>query len=87
MTVFAISGSGGFLGWHTKSAIVSLKNTFREIKLGNTFDELETIELISGSDVYLHIAGVNRGTPDEVIEGNIQLARQAAAALSKCASP
>lgn len=83
---YALTGANGFLGWHVKLALYSLGCKFVEIPLGDAFDEHQAIEALNSSQHVIHMAGVNRGTDDEVREGNIQFASQLAGALKKCNS-
>lgn len=74
-----LTGSSGFLGWHTRVRLRSL--TEHDVVLVTRDNWCELAELASGCDAIIHLAGVNRGAPDEVHDGNVQLAEDIAAAL------
>lgn len=79
----AITGAYGFLGWHTACHLRALHGT-EPVRLGrNAFVDGATLaNELSGVDVVLHVAGVNRAqTDDEVEAGNVELAETLAAAL------
>lgn len=74
-----LTGAAGFLGWHTRVRLRSL--TEHEIVLATRDNWSHLAELVAGCDAIIHIAGVNRGTPHEVNEGNLQLAEDIAGLL------
>lgn len=79
----AITGAYGFLGWHTACRLRALHGT-EPVRLGRDafIDGATLAGELSGVDVVLHIAGVNRAeTDDEVETGNVELAKTLAAAL------
>lgn len=81
----AITGAYGFLGWHTACRLRALHDT-EPVRLGrNAFiDDATLADELSGVDVVLHIAGVNRAeTDDEVEIGNVELAETLTAALRR----
>ncbi|WP_163543774.1 NAD-dependent epimerase/dehydratase family protein [Occultella kanbiaonis] len=77
----AVTGAGGFLGWHTC------------VRLGATTDhQVVPIDrdgwqglaaTLSGADAVIHIAGVNRGPEDAVESDNVRLAEDLADALAR----
>lgn len=74
-----VTGAGGFLGWHTR---VRLKATSDHEVIAidrSRWDDLDSA--VSDADVVLHLAGVNRGTDDEVEDGNARLAADLAQAV------
>lgn len=81
MTKIAITGAGGFLGLHLRAAAMERGVRAVSVPLGERFDEAQAREAISGADRLIHLAGVNRGTDDEVAEGNRLFARQLATVL------
>jgi len=83
----AITGGRGFLGWHTRAALLETATAATSISLGDGFDEAEAIRAVNGADRLVHIAGVNRGSDEEVREGNLRLAQQAAQALRNAVIP
>jgi UDP-2-acetamido-2,6-beta-L-arabino-hexul-4-ose reductase len=83
----AITGANGFLGWHTRAALLETATTTTGISLGDAFDQTQATRAVDGADRLVHIAGVNRGTDDEVREGNLRLAQQTAQALRSAVTP
>jgi UDP-2-acetamido-2,6-beta-L-arabino-hexul-4-ose reductase len=88
MTSIAITGANGFLGWHVRVLARALQLpepilVSREA-LANPH---QLAGLLNGVDRVVHIAGVNRGEPSEVAEGNVTLARQLVAGLRACETP
>lgn len=83
-----MTGAGGFLGWHVRVLLKALDwpepTTITRAELA---DPDTTARAIAGADRLLHLAGVNRGTPVEVAEGNIRLAGALAEGLRRCATP
>ena len=81
-----ITGANGFLGWHTRVLAHSIGQPFRGLGLGSKFDLDEAVAALSGAETLVHIAGVNRGTDDEVARGNLEFARQLEQALDAASS-
>ncbi|MFC6416542.1 polysaccharide biosynthesis C-terminal domain-containing protein [Sanguibacter inulinus] len=82
MTTTAITGSRGFLGWHTRARSRALHGeTPAGIQLGDGYDATQAAGAVDGIDHLIHIAGVNRGTDTEVLDGNVRAAERAVAAL------
>ena len=76
MTIVGVTGAGGFFGWHLRARL----HTFGwEVQLADrsTFSEPQALDaFIQGSDVIVHLAGVNRAhSEDEIRRGNIELAQ------------
>jgi len=74
-----LTGSHGFLGWHTRARLRALTN--HEVVLGDRTAWPQLKELARGVDAVIHLAGVNRGTPLEVERDNVDLARAVSAAV------
>ena len=87
MTAVALTGAHGFLGWHVRCALLELRIESRPIAVGGAFDEAQAVAAIDGSSRLIHIAGVNRGSDEEVRGGNLVFARQLAGALLAAAAP
>ncbi|ANH38188.1 NAD dependent epimerase/dehydratase family protein [Nocardioides dokdonensis FR1436] len=88
MTV-AITGGYGFLGWHTACRLRALHGD-EPVRLGREdFADPELLRRrLSGVNRVIHIAGVNRAETDEAVEqGNVQLARRLANALTALDRP
>lgn len=84
---YALTGGNGFLGWHTRLALHSYGAASANIPLGERFDSPSAVEALEGTDVLIHLAGVNRGSDEEVARGNQLLAKQATEALRSCSTP
>lgn len=82
---FALTGANGFLGWHVRLALNSLGHSFVDIPLGANFSEKEAKAALSQADHVIHLAGVNRGTDDEVESGNVLFADQISSAMRQSA--
>jgi len=87
MTRFAVSGSGGFLGWHTRAALQESEVKADALALGEAFDLQQAVAAIEGSARAIHIAGVNRATDEDVLAGNLAFAEQFASALRAAENP
>ena len=74
--MICITGSSGFLGSHlinalhqkTKFQVTTLKRN--SSKKFPSINELKSF--VENLDLIYHVAGVNRGTNEEIFEGNIQ---------------
>lgn len=83
----AMTGANGFLGWHSKSALLEKGIQTNEVALGNKFDRATAEKAISGSSRLIHLAGVNRAAEEEVHDGNVLFANQIADALRRSDNP
>lgn len=84
----ALTGAGGFLGWHTRIlAFARGIDEVNTIKLGNSFDLNDATFAIEKIDRLIHIAGINRGSDDDVEQGNRILAEQLVSALEMAVNP
>ena len=88
MTTVAITGSDGLLGWHLSSYLRG-NSEARLVRGGrDIFKTAENLDnFLAGADVIVHLAGVNRGPDEEVVVGNISLARNLALAIERAARP
>ncbi|GAB3611835.1 polysaccharide biosynthesis C-terminal domain-containing protein [Humibacter ginsengisoli] len=86
MTI-AVSGAGGFLGWHTRCAAHALGLPASTLRVGARFDIAAAADTVSGASRLVHIAGVNRGSEEDVLDGNLLFARQIAEAVERAACP
>ena len=77
-----ITGADGFLGWHLRcllhgdthdSAVPCDQVSFA--------DDSALNDLVRASDAIVHFAGINRGTDDEVLNGNLAITDRLIAAL------
>lgn len=87
MNATVVTGSGGFLGWHVRSSLYSRGIETRQLVMGEEFDIEAASDAISGTSHVVHLAGVNRGSDAEVLEGNLQFATQIAAAIERVEQP
>lgn len=87
MTRVVLTGAGGFLGFHLRAAALDHGTEVVPIELGNSFDLEKTKIAIEGSARLIHLAGVNRGTDEEVTEGNITFAEQLVRVLRDVENP
>ncbi|MDO5677054.1 MAG: NAD-dependent epimerase/dehydratase family protein [Propionibacteriaceae bacterium] len=83
----AMTGAQGFLGWHTRSALLEEGRSTRAIPVGERFQLDQAANAVDGSSRVIHLAGVNRGSDQEVSEGNVQFATQLAEALRRAKNP
>lgn len=87
MARVAVTGANGFLGWHTRAALRESGIEVTTIALGEHFDLPGAISALEGATRLVHIAGVNRGTDDEVRGLNELFARQVAEAIAAAENP
>lgn len=74
-----VTGADGFLGWHLRCRLKALgDHTVVPINRSN-FGDLASA--LIGADAVVHIAGLNRATDVEVVDGNIALASSVANAI------
>lgn len=84
----AITGAGGFLGWHTQLLAFSRgTEDISALKLGEGFDLGVAVEAVDGSNRLVHIAGINRAPADEIEQGNRLFAEQLAMVIRETATP
>ncbi len=81
-----VTGSDGFLGWHTRCRLRALTN-HEVVPVGR--GRLPVLsDLARDADAILHLAGVNRAASGEEVEvANIDLARNVADAMESAAKP
>jgi UDP-2-acetamido-2,6-beta-L-arabino-hexul-4-ose reductase len=77
MIRIAVTGSEGFLGWHVRAYFHPLKE-FEVVSVDRKSfnDRVRLLELINGSDVIVHLAGMNRGVEQEIYDMNIRLTNE-----------
>ncbi|GIJ77669.1 UDP-2-acetamido-2,6-beta-L-arabino-hexul-4-ose reductase [Micromonospora phaseoli] len=88
MLRLAITGAGGFLGWHVRVLLRALgwPEPVR-ITAHDLTDPATVADRVTGVDRVLHLAGVNRGDPADVAAGNVQLAAAVARGLRRSPNP
>jgi UDP-2-acetamido-2,6-beta-L-arabino-hexul-4-ose reductase len=80
-----LTGAAGFLGWHTRLRLhAQAEHTVVPVTRGSWH---ELPGLVRTADAVIHVAGVNRGTDDEVEQGNVRLADDLAAAVRAADRP
>ncbi|MFC8301135.1 NAD-dependent epimerase/dehydratase family protein [Micromonospora orduensis] len=88
MLSLAVTGAGGFLGWHVRVLLRALGWPEPTVLTrADLADPAAVAHKIAGVDRVLHLAGVNRGEPADVAAGNVQLAAQLANGLRACPDP
>ena len=87
MKPVAMTGADGFLGWHTRVALRAENADATQIPVGNYFEPDQALATIDGSPRLIHLAGVNRGTDQEVASGNVLFAEQIAQTLRAAQTP
>ncbi|MFE0590883.1 NAD-dependent epimerase/dehydratase family protein [Micromonospora echinospora] len=84
----AVTGAGGFLGWHVRVLARALGWPEPVVLTRADLTDPATVAArIAGVDRLLHLAGVNRGDPTEVAAGNVRLAAALARGLERCPQP
>lgn len=87
MSKIALSGSNGFLGWHTKVALKEQGVEAHRVAVGASFDLDAAVAALEGAERFIHLAGVNRASDEEIRQGNEGFAEQIGEALSRCDTP
>jgi UDP-2-acetamido-2,6-beta-L-arabino-hexul-4-ose reductase len=76
-----ITGAEGFLGWHLHCRVHA--TTEHEVVPVGRADWHRLGELVDDVDAVIHVAGVNRASDDELVDGNVGLAEGLAGALAR----
>lgn len=87
MTRVALTGARGFLGWHTRAALLADGGAAMGVPLGAEFDASTAAAAVGGAGRLLHLAGVNRGSDEEVFGGNVRFAEQLASVVRSVEVP
>lgn len=79
-----ITGANGFIGWHLR-CYLKTRDDVLEVHLAgreefSSDDKLG--QFVSGLDCIVHLAGVNRAVPQELVNGNIKPSEQLVKALT-----
>ena len=80
-----ITGANGFIGWHLQCYLKS-RSDIDEVRLAdrNTFASVAELKrFVEGVDLVVHLAGVNRAEPAELVSGNAGPAEQLVNILSE----
>ncbi|MEW1979517.1 NAD-dependent epimerase/dehydratase family protein [Citricoccus sp. NPDC079358] len=81
MTKIAVTGARGFLGQHLRAAALELGIDVVGVPVGDEFDLDQAKAAVSGATRVVHLAGVNRGTKEEITVENALFASQVASAM------
>lgn len=81
----ALTGSAGFLGWHTRLRLRALTNHEVVPIAREQWQDLASV--VASVDAVIHIAGINRGDDESVQRGNADLAKDLASALASSGRP
>jgi len=82
-----MTGARGFLGWHTRAALHAHGIHVTPVSVGAQHDVDLAVEVLEAAPRLIHIAGVNRGSDDQVRAGNVNFAEQMAEALRRAENP
>lgn len=79
-----ITGAYGFLGWHLRCRFAFDPEVSRVTAIGRAeYQDAETLAAaLSGADVVIHVAGINRDSDDVLEAGNIALAETLCQAMA-----
>lgn len=83
----AVTGAGGFLGWHLRCRAFALGVECVPVRRGTLTDPEALAGVLRGTDAVVHCAGVNRGSDQQVSDGNIAAARCLADAVARVDRP
>ncbi|MEN8170718.1 MAG: NAD-dependent epimerase/dehydratase family protein [Pseudomonadota bacterium] len=81
-----ITGASGFIGWHMRCYLAT-RSDVEDVRLAGRdlfADEQQLQTFVTGLDLIVHLAGVNRAEPDELLQGNIAPAEKLIEALEQC---
>lgn len=86
MQTIGITGSSGFLGWHMRCFLSTKKDVSVVAADRDTFCSTNSLaRFVSQCDVIIHLAGLNRGTDEDIASINPQLATMLVAAIEDTA--
>ncbi len=79
-----ITGASGQIGWHLQCYLASENEEDVVLADRETFSSTKSLdEFVRDLDILIHLAGVNRGEPDEIKAVNRQLAEQLVDSLTR----
>ena len=79
-----ITGADGFLGWHLRCLLHGDTNDVAVPCDQASFGDDHALDnLVATSDAIVHFAGINRGTDNEVLNGNLAITDRLIAALRR----
>lgn len=82
MAKIVLTGASGFLGFHVRAAALEYGEEIVPLMLGEKFDLESAVKKVDGAQKLVHLAGVNRGTDEEISDGNVTFANQIASVLT-----
>ena len=83
-----LTGAGGFLGWHVRVLARALRIPEPTVVGRDVLASPQRLaDVIHGADRVIHMAGINRGEPNELAAGNVALARRLAEGVRACGTP
>lgn len=73
-----VTGSDGLIGWHLRVWLLAQGETVETIPCSREQfnDDVYFTNAVEKADVIVHLAGMNRGEEEEIVETNIALARR-----------
>jgi UDP-2-acetamido-2,6-beta-L-arabino-hexul-4-ose reductase len=84
MQTIGITGSSGFLGWHMRCLLSTKEDISVVVADRNTFcSNSSLINFVTQCDVIIHLAGINRGTDEDISTINPQLAKMLVRAIKE----
>lgn len=78
--MIAVSGRGGLVGWHLRALLHARERPWTDVDLRRDARPLAGLE---GTATAVHVAGITRGSDDDLRSGNVALARRFVAALDR----
>ena len=74
MIKVGITGIDGLIGWHLRSFLHGQKGIeLRGADKAEFADKEQLLKFVSGCDVIVHLAGLNRGDEAEVARANVEI--------------
>lgn len=84
MRTVAITGAGGFLAWHLRCHLHAQGWASPLLLDRRAWDDPEKRrDILENADAVVHLAGINRATPEEVEAGNVRIAQQLVDSLTR----
>lgn len=87
MAHVALTGANGFVGWHLRAALQEDNLSAAGIPVGDAFESSDASKAASGASRFIHVAGINRASDEDVLAGNVRFARQAAESIVRADNP